>query len=371
MKKLSKQAKSKLLNTLLIFGTIGAVLIIGASTGNIGDAWATMANADPLWLGVAVAAFFGFVIFESLTTVVFLRFQHLPLRFGTGLIVTLIGLFYSNVTPGATGGQPMQVVAMRKRGVPSGYTTSALAVKFFCFEMALLLTGLILWIFHWGFAFEHIGDSKWLIFIGFFLNGLVVAAVVLLAINKSIVRGILRLCMKLGKKLHLIRNEERVNARLTAAMNDFHYSVHMLTHRPKHLTCIFLLSCMQVLCYMSIIYCVAMALGVKEYSYGQLITLQYLLYIGASFTPLPGASGTQEGGFYLIFNQIFPPHQLLGALLIWRFFTYYFSMIVSLLFGVVLDSARSIRGRIRPIELPPDLQPPPGDEDPPEEFDTL
>ena len=55
-------------------------------------------------------------------------------------------------------------------------------------------------------------------------------------------------------------------------------------------------------------------------------------------TPLPGGSGAQEGGFYLFFQQAFPAGTLVGALLLWRFMTYYLSIIIGFT-GVLLDSA--------------------------------
>ena len=349
---MSKQTRSNLLNALLIIGTIGAVLIIGAVNGDIDDAWSTMISADPGYLALAIASFGVFVLFEALTTFLFFRYQQVPIRVRTCVLVTLIGLFYSNVTPGSTGGQPLQVITLKKRGIPSGYTSSALAVKFFCFQTALLFLGTVLWIANWDFSFGHIGPVRWLIYLGYFINTLGVAGVVLLAINRTMVRNTLLFFIRLGQKIRLVRDIDKTTKRLDKALNDFHTSVDMMTHQPLRLFSIFLISCVQVMGLMSIVYFVTLALGVKEYGYFQIVTLQFLLYIGVSFTPTPGASGSQEGGFYLIFNRVFPAGKLLGALLVWRFFTYYFSMIISLVFGVLPDSVKTMRGTIKKVPLP-------------------
>ncbi|MBQ6257883.1 MAG: flippase-like domain-containing protein, partial [Clostridia bacterium] len=92
----------------------------------------------------------------------------------------------------------------------------------------------------------------------------------------------------------------------------------------------------------SIAYCVYRALGLSQYTYFDVLTLQFLLYIAASFTPLPGASGAQEGGFYIFFQHVFPADKLVGALLLWRFFTYYFTLIIGLS-AVIIDSAWTMR----------------------------
>ena len=82
------------------------------------------------------------------------------------------------------------------------------------------------------------------------------------------------------------------------------------------------------------------AFGLSEVSSMELITMGVLLYIGASYTPLPGASGAQEGGFAVLFKGIFPDARLFVALLIWRFSTYYLNVIV----GAVVATVSSIRG---------------------------
>jgi uncharacterized membrane protein YbhN (UPF0104 family) len=56
------------------------------------------------------------------------------------------------------------------------------------------------------------------------------------------------------------------------------------------------------------------------------VTLQTLLYISASFVPLPGASGAQEYGFTLFFGSIFPGTMMIGVIVVWRIMTYYLLM---------------------------------------------
>ena len=60
-----------------------------------------------------------------------------------------------------------------------------------------------------------------------------------------------------------------------------------------------------------------------------------LLYVSAAYTPLPGASGAQEGVFALYFANIFPSGIRFMALLLWRFFTYYISLIIGAIVTIV------------------------------------
>ena len=342
LKKMSKATRSKLFNALIILSTLGLVLYLSARGGDIGDAWRALRSANPLWIMAAIGSWCVFMTFEAMGLHVFFHQQQIRVKFGLSLLVALIGSFYSSVTPAATGGQPMQVLALKKRNIPAGISSSGLAVKFFTFQMALLSLGGLMWILNPGIVQHCVNDAKWIVIAGFALNGLSVVAVLLLAINKNIVRGILTLAIRLGKALHLVKDVARTASRADAAISDFHASVDMLTHHPIRLFYLYLLSCLQVLGLMSIVYCVYRALGLTEVGYFDIVTLQFLLFIGASFTPLPGASGAQEGGFYIFFQHVFPADKLVGALLLWRFFTYYFTLLVGLT-AVITDSVLSMR----------------------------
>ena len=342
LKKKSKATKKIILNALVIFFTIGIVLYLGAKEGDIGNAWDALTHAETGWVLAAIGSLAVFLIFEAMVVHAFFLQQKVKVKFRSTFIVSLIGMFYSNVTPAATGGQPMQVFAFKRRGVPTGVATSALTVKFFCYQVALLTMGTILWATHRNIVAEWVSSGKVIIITGFIINSLTVAAVVLFAIDRRIVNWFIKSIIKLGHVLHIVKDQEKSIERAEAAVNDFHESVSMVAHNPKHLIELVLLSCLQILGLMSIAYFVYRAMGQTGVTYPEILTLQFLLYIGASFTPLPGASGAQEGGFYLFFRHVFPDEKLLGALLLWRFFTYYITLIIGL-GAVVLDSSLSVR----------------------------
>ena len=73
------------------------------------------------------------------------------------------------------------------------------------------------------------------------------------------------------------------------------------------------------------------ALGQRGTPWIHLLTLGFLLFVSASYTPLPGASGAQEGGFLLYFQGIFRDGTIGLGLLIWRFFTYYLWLITGVI----------------------------------------
>lgn len=75
------------------------------------------------------------------------------------------------------------------------------------------------------------------------------------------------------------------------------------------------------------------------------LTVSFLLFVSASYTPLPGASGAQEGGFLVYFGSVFTGGTVSVALLVWRFITYYLCLLV----GCADSIFTSLRKRVKPI----------------------
>ena len=342
MSKLSKGKRSMLLNIGFIVLTLLLVLYLVTKAGDINDILAAFTRIKPLWLLGALGCFAMHVLLEGLILRIFFYFQDVKIGWASCNLVGLIGMYYSSITPAATGGQPMQVFALKKRGVPSGVGYSSLAVKFFCWQCALLLIGAVLWIVTGGYVFSLLGKGVWLIALGFFLNSLMVSVVILLAINRNVVRAIIIFFVNLAARFRLIHDKAKTSSRMDAALNDFHSSVDILTKQSGQFLVLFIFSLLQVTALMSVTYFIYRGFSLQNHSYLQVLTVQFLLYITASFTPLPGASGAQEGGFYLFFRSFFPDSVIFAALLVWRFITYYLFILVGAV-AVLVDQTFSLR----------------------------
>ncbi|MEG0767677.1 MAG: lysylphosphatidylglycerol synthase transmembrane domain-containing protein, partial [Clostridia bacterium] len=322
--------------------TVALVVLIGALSDEMPNAWQALKTMELRYVLLAVLCFLGFFLFRTVALYYFIRQQGVVLRFGTALNAAILGQYYSGITPAATGGQPMQVYHLKKNGVPVSVGTSAVGVKFICFQLVLMTVCIVLWTCNPGLAARQIGPSKWLVIFGFVLNLMGVALVVLLMINESIVQVILRLGIRWGARLHLIKDPQRIQCKAMAGIEEFHERVKLLMQRPFLMIMMLFWTLCYILCYMSIVYFLYRAFGLTAMRWDELLTLQLLLYITVSFMPMPGASGAQEGGFYLFFRGAFPEGNLLAALMVWRFFTYYLILIIGAGM-IVVNSIRNAR----------------------------
>ncbi len=346
MAKLTKEKRSMLLNIGFIFLTLLLVLYLVSQAGDVTQIIGAFQRIDPVWLLGAAAFIAMHILMEGLILKIFFGFQKVSVKLTSCNLIGLIGIYYSSITPAASGGQPMQAFALKKRGVATGIGYSALAVKFFCWQCAMILIGALLWVLKGSYVYSILGKGVWLVAFGFFLNSLMVVLVFLLAINRNLVRVIIVFVVNLGSKLRLIKDKAKTSSRLDAATNDFHSSVEILTKHPGQFLLLFALSLVQVTALMSVAYSIYRGFSLVTSSYFEVLTIQFLLYITASFTPLPGASGAQEGGFYLFFRSFFPDSMIFAALLIWRFMTYYLFIIVGF-FAVIIDQTFSMRRKKR------------------------
>ncbi|MBE5801905.1 MAG: flippase-like domain-containing protein [Clostridiales bacterium] len=335
-----KPATRKLLNFLFLFFTLGVVLYLGLSGNDLEDLAQALKTFSPVYLLLCTACWMVYVLMDALSVHCFLRRQGHPIRLRDSIHAAIVGLYYCNITPGASGGQPMEMYCLSKKNVPIGVSGSALAVKFVCFQIILLITGAVLWLTGAEFVSNHTQGVVWLIVLGYVFNFFSISGVILMAINRKAVLWVIDKCINIGVKLRICKDPEASRQRWTDHCESFLGSFRMLLRTPKDLLIQCAIAFSELMVQMLIILCIYHAMGFSGPTPMELITIGVLLYISASYTPLPGASGAQEGGFALFFKNIFPDASLFVALLIWRFFTYYLTILV----GAVVTTVESLHG---------------------------
>ena len=337
-----KSRTRRILNHLLILVPLVVVLLISFSGEDFAQSLQSLRSMSPRWIALCLLVYAAWVVCDAVAVWFFLRRQgyHIGLRYA--LFVSIAGTYYSNITPGATGGQPMQVYYLKKRNVPVGIGTSAVTVKFFCFQFMLSVICTVLWAMNIGFVREATGGNRWILITGYVYNLVSVGLVLLVAVNMRLVRFLMNLVIRIGTRLRLIKHPDIIRVKWEDVLATFHDSVMMMRRRPLDFVVQLLIGGLQLIIHMLVIVCVYKAFGLSGVTAPQLVTLGVCLYISAAYTPLPGASGAQEGVFALYFSSVFPVDVRPMALLLWRFFTYYISLIVG---GVVTVGKGFLGGR--------------------------
>ncbi|MDD2649190.1 MAG: lysylphosphatidylglycerol synthase transmembrane domain-containing protein [Eubacteriales bacterium] len=339
MKKLSPLAK-RLVNIGFITLTLGVVVLIAFSNSELQDAWGVLFTLSPLWLFACLLGWFAYLLLDATSMYIFFTRQKYKLRFLSALHMSTLGFYYSSITPGASGGQPMQVYYANKKGIPIGVSTSAVAVKFFCSQFAMVFLGGLVWILHNGFVQTQLSGVQFLVILGMCINGIAIPGIVLIGYCRRLVQVCAAFFVRLGARMHIIKDPPAAWASTMRVIDNFHSCMTFVRKDPKTILIQLGTACAQLICFMSITYFVYRAFGFADVSWDKIVTIALLLYISSSYTPLPGASGMSEGGFLLYFKGIFTEGTVSLALLVWRLFTYYIFIII----GAVVTLVNSARG---------------------------
>jgi hypothetical protein len=313
----------KTLSFLFIVLSIAAVVCIAFGNPELSDAWDALRGLDARWIIGLVFCWAAYAFFDALGTWLCLRKQGFSLGIGTVFSITLIGFYYSNITPGASGGQPMQVNSLRKAGVPVGNGTTAVTIRLIANQFMVSVLSLLFLLLNRSFVLSQLGGAIWFVRIGWIINFAVVPLVLLAAFCRGLVRKLASGLISLLAKIRLVKDREAATEKTAGVLDTYHTAIHDLFRSPAQLLLQCLCSTVSLLALTGSIVFVYYAFGLSGTSWDRLLTLSLLLFVSASYTPLPGASGAQEGGFMYYFNGIFAGGSKGLALLIWRFFTYY------------------------------------------------
>ena len=313
--------KHKLMSLLFVLLVLGLVIYLAFSNSDLKDAAGALKSLDPLWAAVALLCGLMYMAMDGFGLYIFFRRQGYRIPMGTALHMSLINLFYANITPGSAGGQPMVVFQLNKRGIPSGVATGGVVVRFFFNQLAVVVLTAVLYLTNRGFFYEHLHSVNGLVLVGFLVNFATIPIVLLATYKMPVMERFVNWILRLFRRW--IKNPEKVQSGVHTVLTAYQKSMLMMGRHPMNLLRQFLVSCIQMLFLVGVVPCVYFALGQTGTTIPQLLMVALMLFVSASYTPLPGASGAQEGGFLLYFRHIFTDGTVSIALLIWRFFTYY------------------------------------------------
>ena len=326
----------KLLSFLFIALSITVVFFIAFSNQDLSNAFDAIKQMNIVWLLCIFACWLVYTVCDGMNYWFYLRGQGFKISIGRAVNVALIGFYYCNITPSSAGGQPMQVNSMRKAGIPVGYGTMAVTIRFITNQTMTSLIAMVLYILNRDYVHEQLAGAIWIMRIGWLINFAAVPLVLLAAFKRNWVQRFAEMLINLLDKLHIVRNKEASVSKVTEVLDTYHTALLDLMHSPGQILLQFACSTLGLLALFGTPVFVYYAFGQTGTPWHQVLTISCLLFVSASYTPLPGASGAQEGGFMWYFRNIFKDGTIGIALLIWRFFTFYLYLVVGV-FTILLE----------------------------------
>ncbi len=337
---MAKKKKTRLFSLIYIGVTIVAIVLIGlfADVNDIADAFERF---SVWWLLACLGALLLYWLTDGLLLHDITAYMYKREPLARSIKIGLIGLYYGAVTPLASGGQPMQVVYMKRNKMPVGTATCIVCIKFVIYELSLCAIYVIAMLFRGVYYYTNFHEAFWLATFGFVINLASVFFIILTIVNKKLVFRIGCWLIRILARVKAVTDRDKTLANFEKTIDDYHTAASYISRYKLRAVGSFLISFVNLVFFFVIPYLVYLAFGNREFNLLDIFTMQAFVYLAVSFVPTPGGSGAAEGGFLLFFRPFFGGSTYI-AMLIWRSLTYYLMLLVGSLL-VVFNEVLSMR----------------------------
>lgn len=348
---------------------------------------ASISRADYRYLilifGLVAVAY----LLEGLIIFIFSRLYTRKYKYHQGLATSMVGAFYSAVTPGASGGQVMQVYTMKKQGVETSNAASIMIMSFIVYQIVLIIMGVFSLLFSAGELISTIGTFSIvfgnttinipaipLTIAGFLLNLIVIAGLFLMSYSHKFHNFIMHYGIDLLAKIRILKHPEKTRENLRIQVENFKIELRRLLSNIPVLLLVAICFALILIIKFSIPFFAGIALdgygyrtnidgtlvvqaitdadgvitgyapvlstgGIDFRSFWQSVFLSSYHQMATGLIPLPGSAGVSEYFFNIMFANYFSSPQVTSAAqIIWRFSTFH---VVVLIAGIVSATYRS------------------------------
>jgi uncharacterized protein (TIRG00374 family) len=358
-KKKSKKGLWKyFLYIFIVLAATAISLTISLSGGKFNSIVEAFNGANIAWVfsmvGIVLASF----IVDAFIIKIFCRLYTRRYHLHQGMAVAMIGSFYNNVTPSASGGQIMQVYTLRSQGIQISNGASILVMWFILYQSSLIGFDIVTLAVEGkmiaGLKPLDFGDFKlpmvWVIVLGFVINLGVILFLYMMSFSHRIHNFFLHYVIGFLAKIRILKNPEKTRENLRVQVENFKIELRRLqTNIP--------VTILIVICFLAVIflrnsipYFAALSLNSfgtdYRFNFYDMMDATFLAsfhQMCAGIIPLPGQAGISEYFFYYLYHAFFEAHtpaalannieaNINAAQILWRTMTFYVVLLVG---GVV------------------------------------
>ncbi|HIT77410.1 MAG TPA: flippase-like domain-containing protein [Candidatus Limihabitans stercoravium] len=347
---------SVLLLALIAFGIyIMVQLAMTIGEGEIQSLDSIIQNANWTFVAIAVGMLLLAIVADSLKYAVITDTVIGKANLLTSTKVAMLGRYYDNITPFASGGQPMQIYYLHKKGYSAGQSTAIVFIKYFVNMLCWMFICILLMATQSGALNQYVTNEAtrklFLVagWIGVAVNSAVPVMIILFVIFPRLTTKVVSACIWLLNKMRIVKDKEKTMNKARRAVDEFCLAFKIMSQNPWKFFLLICLCILEPLISMSLPYVVMVALGgTTDISWVTLLavmTLNVYATMSVAIIPTPGNSGFAENAVLLAFANI-ASTVAFWVVFVWRFFTYYIYILIGMaltLFDVIRKAVRRRR----------------------------
>lgn len=333
---MSQRINKKAVGKGLIITVIVSLLSLGfiSFLSSSGETWSALTRVSKIHVFYGILSIFSVWIVQALRIEVLAR----SFKQGVGLIyalkVYLAASFVAHVTPFSSGGIPVEIYLLHRKGISLAQSSAIILVQGSLTALFLLVASpvlLYLWRQQVNYAF---GANA-----AFGIVLVIVAVLVYIFVKPEITKKVLSSILLKGPLGLLTKSPNRKKIVLNfiersyASVKQFSESLtHLWTDQKLVLVLSSLLTGLYWICYLAVVPIILSGLGLKV-SIVHAVLPQLVFNLLQAFIPTPGGSGGAELGFASMYTKVIPGSLITTFVLLWRFMTFYLSLVVG---GIVV-----------------------------------
>lgn len=292
-KKTSNKFLWSILSVVIAAATIWAVISQARAFSLEGFADYFLDASMP-WLAAAVLCMVGFIVFEGMAVLTICRaFGYRTVR-GRGFVYAASDIYFSAITPSATGGQPACAFFMMRDGIPGSVTTLALILNLTMYTISILCIGLFTLILQPEIFMTFGLLSRVLIVAGFIVQCLLTLLFLMLLFKRDVLRRICLPVLHLLCRIRVLKREGEWRQRFETYMEEYATYAQMIRGHMRPMLKALIFNLLQRVSVIAVSVCVFLASGGERIKAAKIWAVQCCAVIGSNTIPIPGAMGVSD-----------------------------------------------------------------------------
>ncbi len=290
-------------------------------------------NANFGFLFIALLFMIFQVLFQSLSMHLYLKEIDKNYKFKDTFILMSSALFFNAITPFSSGGQPFQMYLLKKQGIKVTESGNALLQNFISYQISLILFGtLSIIINNYLIIIPQTSLLRKIVMIGYTVNVVILLILLFLGKAKNVNTKIFNKIFNFIFSFKFIKNREKLKELASKKIDEFYNSSTYFKENKSILLKSIGYNLISFIFFYSIPLFIFASIGKLDVIsfLDSIVCSSYTFFIG-SFIPIPGGTGGLEYAFLEFFKGFTTSTLLSACMILWRFITYYLSMILGAL----------------------------------------
>lgn len=285
--------KNRIWTLVAIILAVSSIFIVARQTKDYSwvDFKLYITSANPFWILMAIVCTLLYIFFEGYAILRILKAFGYPRQVRKGIVYSAADIYFSAITPSATGGQPASAFFMMADGIPAGVSAVALMVNLVMYTASIMAIGIVAVVLKPELFIRFESFAKFLIIIGYVILGALMFFIILLLKKEKWVHAICSFFLRLLSKIRMIKRLDRLEKKLDKIIEEYKKCSEMIDGQRRMLVETFICNFLQ----RSLQICVSVMIyladgGAIKHAVDIWVTHAFSV-IGSNCVPIPGAMG--------------------------------------------------------------------------------